>query len=231
MLVMVLFPFKGRNFTVQPIDVCKPAAEASKPARPHNGLTGLFNPLEGIIMKTRLSLIAVALSTFVAGHAMAADPVVSKTRAEVRAELIEAQRTGNIVANGETGMLLKDLYPSQYPSQATVQAKSRDDVRAELIEAQRTGKILAHGETGMLLKDLYPSQYPSQATVQAKSRDDVRAELIEAQRTGNILANGDSGMLLKDLYPSQYPTQSNAQGKSRVEVLAEVENARNVKAN
>ena len=183
---MVLFPFKGRNFTVQPIDVCKPAAEASKPDRPHNGLTGLFNPLEGIIMKTRLSLIAVALSTFVAGHAMAADPVVSKTRAEVRAELIEAQRTGNILANGETGMLLKDLYPSQYPSQATVQAKSRDDVRAELIEAQRTGNILANGDSGMLLKDLYPSQYPTQSNAQGKSRVEVLAEVENAR---NVKAN------------------------------------------
>ena len=151
-------------------------------------------------MKTRLSVIAIALSALVAGHAMAADQVVSKTREQVRAELIEAQRTGNIVADGETGMLLKDLYPSQYPKQAgavraeapaaapavAAQGKTRAQVRAELAEAQASGNLIADGETGARFKDLYPSQYPTQATVQAKSRDDVRAELVNSR---NVKSN------------------------------------------
>ena len=48
-------------------------------------------------MKTRLSVVAIALSTLVAGHALAADPSVAKTREQVRAELVEAQRNGTVL--------------------------------------------------------------------------------------------------------------------------------------
>ena len=41
-----------------------------------------------------------------------------ETRAQVRAELIEAQRTGDIVANGELGLKLKEMYPARYRSAA-----------------------------------------------------------------------------------------------------------------
>ena len=42
-------------------------------------------------MKTRLSVVAIALSTLVAGHALAADPAAAKTREQVRAELAQAR--------------------------------------------------------------------------------------------------------------------------------------------
>ncbi len=37
-----------------------------------------------------------------------------KTRAQVEAELREATRTGNVLAGGETGLLLNQLYPERY---------------------------------------------------------------------------------------------------------------------
>jgi hypothetical protein len=40
--------------------------------------------------------------------------VAGKTRAEVQAELWEAIRTGNILADGDSGLLLKDLNPRRY---------------------------------------------------------------------------------------------------------------------
>ena len=40
------------------------------------------------------------------------------TREQVRAELREAQRTGNIVAGGESGQKLNELYPNRYPAKA-----------------------------------------------------------------------------------------------------------------
>lgn len=60
--------------------------------------------------------------------AVAAAP--SKTRAEVRAELAEAQRTGDIQADnlaslvyaGVPGKKLKDVYPTQYPVKARASA-------------------------------------------------------------------------------------------------------------
>jgi hypothetical protein len=41
--------------------------------------------------------------------------VPCKTREQVRAELEEAKRTGNMPADSETGCMLKDLYPDLYP--------------------------------------------------------------------------------------------------------------------
>jgi hypothetical protein len=45
-----------------------------------------------------------------------------KTRAEVKAELMEALRTGDVLANNETGEKLKDLYPGLYPTKANADA-------------------------------------------------------------------------------------------------------------
>ena len=38
------------------------------------------------------------------------------TREEVKAELREAQRTGNIVGFDDSGKMLNELYPSRYPA-------------------------------------------------------------------------------------------------------------------
>jgi protocatechuate 3,4-dioxygenase beta subunit len=146
-------------------------------------------------MKTRLSVVAIALSTLVAGHALAADPSFAKTREQVRAELVEAQRNGDLIADGETGLRFNQVSPHLYP-QATVvastraadpavavvaQGKTRAEVKAELAEAQANGDLIADGETGARFKDVFPGRYPVQATVQAKSRDDVRAELVKSR--------------------------------------------------
>jgi hypothetical protein len=46
-------------------------------------------------------------------------PVMAgKTRAEVKAELAEAVRTGDIIVNGETGLKANELSPGAYPMQA-----------------------------------------------------------------------------------------------------------------
>jgi predicted RNase H-like HicB family nuclease len=87
-----------------------------------------------------------------------------KTRATVQAELQAVQRSGDIVADGETGQKLNELYPHRYPAAtATAQGKTREQVRAELREAQRTGNIVAGGESGQKLNELYPNRYPAKA--------------------------------------------------------------------
>ena len=191
-------------------------------------------------MKTRLSVVAIALSTLVAGHALAADPSIAKTREQVRAELIEAQRTGDLIADGETGLRFNQLYPNLYP-QATVAAvgKTRAEVKAELAEAQRTGDLIADGETGQRLNQLYPEQYAATRTsapavevvAQGKTRAEVKAELAEAQRNGDLIADGETGLRFNQLYPNRYPQPVMAQGKSREDVRAELVNARAVKSN
>jgi hypothetical protein len=40
----------------------------------------------------------------------------TKTRAQVKAELEEAKRLGNIPADGETGMTMREKYPNRYPA-------------------------------------------------------------------------------------------------------------------
>lgn len=132
-----------------------------------------------------LSTLTLALAALAAGNALAADAAAPKTRDQVRAELIEAQRTGDIFAHGESGKKLNELYPSRYPAPAVVQGKTRAQVLAELAEAQRTGDIIANGESGKKLNELYPSRYPAKASAQANTRAQVLAELAEAKRSGD----------------------------------------------
>ena len=95
--------------------------------------------------RTRFSAIAIAFAALSAGQAMAAGIVNGEiypadavaqtsttTRAQVKAELAEAQRNAPVVANGEI------------PADAVTRTagKSRAEVRAELAEAQRTGTVL-----------------------------------------------------------------------------------------
>ena len=55
--------------------------------------------------------IATALLLLAAPALHAADAQTSKTRDQVRAERAEAVRTGNVQADGESGLLLRELHP------------------------------------------------------------------------------------------------------------------------
>ena len=119
---------------------------------------------------------------------MAQNPAGPKTREQVKNELKEAIRTGNMPANDESGRMLNEVNPSAYPPKPTVPCKTREQVKAELAEAQRTGNMIAPGESGCLLNELNPSAYPPKPVVPCKTREEVKAELAEAQRTGKSLS-------------------------------------------
>lgn len=140
-----------------------------------------------------LSTLLLALAAVTAGNVLAADASSAKTREQVRAELAEAQRTGDIVANGDSGKKLNELYPSRYPAQAVAPGYTRAQVLAELAEAQRTGDMPAHGDSGKKLNELYPSQYPAKQATPSISRAQVLAELAEAQRRGEFQIGGKYG--------------------------------------
>lgn len=89
-----------------------------------------------------LSTLTLALAALAAGNALAADAATPKTRAQVLAELAEAQRTGDIVAHGDSGKKLNELYPSQYPAKAATRAYTREQVLAELAQAKRSGEFV-----------------------------------------------------------------------------------------
>lgn len=128
-----------------------------------------------------LSIISLALATLAGGNAMAqnAGPVDAYAKAQqansgsfaakvtsqlsreaVQADLREARRTGEVVANGEAGIPLNEMFPGRYPTQVAEHGMSREEVRADLREALRTGDIVANGETGMKLNEVFPGRYP-----------------------------------------------------------------------
>ena len=102
-------------------------------------------------MKTTYAAIfAITLSALATGYASAeyaipdaptAVTTAGKTRDQVRAELVEAQRTGNIQAVGNSGKNLNELYPNRYPAKAVAQGKTREQVLSELAQAQRSGEF------------------------------------------------------------------------------------------
>lgn len=181
-------------------------------------------------MKTATASIALAITALLAGHAQAAD--VGKTREQVRAELAQAQRTGDIVANTDAGSSeymsgkgskLSAAFPESYPQAQFASNKTREQVRAELAQAQRNGDIIANTDAGSSeyrsgkgskLSEAFPESYPAAQAVSSKTRDEVRAELTHAQRTGDIVANTDvgdnefvsgKGSKLSAVFPESYP--------------------------
>lgn len=140
--------------------------------------------------RTAYSALALTVAALLTGPALAQDAPVGKTRAQVKAELAEAIRTGHVMADGESGRLMNEVYPDRYPltvaapTQAATDTavatsatggKTRAQVKAELAEAIRTGNVMADNESGRLMKDVYPNRYPLAAqpgqTHKAQSSD------------------------------------------------------------
>jgi predicted RNase H-like HicB family nuclease len=138
----------------------------------------------------------------------------SVTRAQVKADLAEAMRTGNMIASGESGLTLRELNPQRYPAPVLAQGKTRAQVSSELADAIRTGNIMASDESGLRLNEEHPQLFPAQVVAAGKSRAEVRAELAEAIRTGDMLANDESGLRLNEERPQRYARARAANGES-----------------
>ncbi len=107
----------------------------------------------------RTTVIALALTAVCAGSVFAAD-MTPKTRDQVRAELMQAQRDGSLIADGQTGATFRQVFPGSYMTPAATSTTSRDQVRVELKEAQRNGTLVADGQTGATFRDQSPQRYP-----------------------------------------------------------------------
>jgi Domain of unknown function (DUF4148) len=106
----------------------------------------------------------ICKASFALALAAAAGGALSQaalTREQVKADLAEATRTGEIIGNGETGQKRNELNPGSHPAKPVLQGKTRTQVRAELAEAQRTGDIIVIHETGMKANELWPGLYPT----------------------------------------------------------------------
>lgn len=115
--------------------------------------------------RKHITAIAAALIALSTTQVFAADG--PKTRDQVKAELAEAVRTGNVPADNESGLMLNQVRPDLYPSQERSVGKTRAEVKAELNEAIRTGNIVADVESGKKLNELYPARYAAKAAADA----------------------------------------------------------------
>jgi hypothetical protein len=149
-------------------------------------------------------LYQLMLAAALALLASTASPQDAKTRDQVKRELAEARRNGELIVNGEIGLQQNELYPHRFPRR-TAERKTRDQVRAELSEARQRGDVLANGEVGLTLAELHPTRYGRGDPLDAgKSRNEVIAELNEARRNGDVLASGETGLTLRELRPDLY---------------------------
>ena len=85
---------------------------------------------------TVLSSVALAIAALSAGQALAADPAEAKTRDQVRADFLNAQRNGDLLADGESGLTQRQVNPQAYPA-VVAQTRTRAQVQAELLAANR----------------------------------------------------------------------------------------------
>jgi len=125
------------------------------------------------------------------------------TREQVRAELREAIRSGDMLAPGDSGARLNQLHPQLDPATSRVAGKTRSEVQAELADALRSGDIVAAGESGLTMRERFPQLYPAAPVVAGRTRAEVRAETLQAIRDGDIVA-GESGLRLNEEFPQRY---------------------------
>lgn len=103
-------------------------------------------------------------------------PPSTRTRADVKAELVQAQGMGLLDTRGET-------YGS-FDTRKFESTRSRTDVLAELDAARRTGELDRHNHT-------YGSFARSEIS-STRSRAEVKAELAQALAAGSRLSQGES---------------------------------------
>ena len=105
-------------------------------------------------MKTKFTAIALVLAS---GLISGASAFAEVTREQVKAELIDAIRTGDIMAGGEIGLKLNELHPNSYPVMQTQSGFTREQVKAELARAIRTGDYMEGGELGVKHNEVHPN--------------------------------------------------------------------------
>lgn len=67
--------------------------------------------------RKHVSAIAIALIALSSSQVFAADG--AKTREQVKAELAEAVRTGNVIADNESGLLLNQVRPDLFQDKSS----------------------------------------------------------------------------------------------------------------
>lgn len=126
------------------------------------------------------------------------------SRGQVMAELAAAKSTGEVLANGETGLKLNEVYQGRYPAKQALASQTRDRVGAELLAAVRSGDMLADAQSGLNLNDVDPSQYPAKQSLAGKSSAQVAAELADALRSGDYMVGGEFSGKCNEVHPTMH---------------------------
>ena len=146
----------------------------------------------------------ITLALLVAFAAAAHAESAGTTREQVRAELREAVRTGDVIAPGDRGLKLNELYPQRYGKPVVASATTRADVQGELAAARRFGELIPAGEGGRSFSERFPQRYPPFAVAASKTRAEVKAETLAASRNGDVFAAGEGDLTLDARYPERY---------------------------
>jgi len=151
----------------------------------------------------RIRIACAALALSCVGAAFAQTAPAGLTREQVRAELAEAQRRGEIPLPGEVGRTPREVTPGRYPAASAPAGLTRAEVVAQLKEARRDGDVEV-GETGRTAYEIEPRNYPQHMAEPGRTREEVRAEYAEARRTGDLVADGEIGDKLNERFPRRY---------------------------
>lgn len=170
---------------------------------------------------TRFTLIAAALITATTTSVWASN-MNGPTREQVRTELMEAQRNGTLIANGETGATFRDMNPGNYMAKPATPGLSRAEVQAAFERARANGELIVSTEIGLTAKQLAPGNFAAPKHMEApgaqgKTRAEVQAELSRAIAEGTLVANGELGLTHRDLSPQVYTDQVSTRTSQRMD--------------
>jgi hypothetical protein len=143
----------------------------------------------------------LAIPAAIAFAQAASQPTGGLTRAQVKAETLEAIREGDFEV-GDTGHKAYELYPARYPKLPPQAGETRVQVKEELADARRNGDIPV-AETGETPREINPKAFPAEPAVPGLTRAQVKQETLAAIRAGDVQV-GDSGETLAELNPSRY---------------------------
>jgi hypothetical protein len=169
-------------------------------------------------MKYQHKLAAALVLAAIAGVSSAQ----GLTRAEVKAQTMEAIKNGDILAPGDAGLTFRQEDPEDYPAQpAPPPGKTVAQVKAETMAAIRNGDILAPGDAGLTFAQEDPADYPAKPIVVGKTRAEAKEERDIAVRDGDILAAGEAGLTFAQEEPDMYAAQRAADAPILANLQAE----------
>ena len=166
--------------------------------------SNLFIVTKDIVVNTKQLLISsliVVAGAVAAGptHAAGATAWSPTTRAEVRAQVLEARATGQLRPAGEAAE------PMSYRFGAPT--RTRAEVRAEVLMARAQGDLVAAGQG---------AEADEATGLSMRARADVRAETVMARLQGELVPSGEGfGPVERDRRLVRFPAETVAKAARR----------------